>query len=599
MTDLGNIVVLAGSNGSGKSRVFKLLTQHIQSQIREERSEETIAQGEKANISMDVMGKNGQKKLSLAHWKDTEILNYSQYNQPLQRPGKFTPYVLEQTVQRLKSCDFETTAKDALLYLRYLSEISETAFLKENLETKDDHPVPCSEFQKFQKFLLEMSQLTLDRKVNEDKSIQTTLCGEALEHCHLSPGQQYLLRMSVALYCNQVAEKDFILLLDEPETHLHPEAMWKLVSHIQTHFNHGQIWIATHSIALLSQFDPSDIWHITPNKIRRLGSHSDVLIQRLVGEEERRRRFYQFISSPDWFACYEYCIECLMAPKVVETSPKNDPQITMATEGIQSKEGPIILDFGAGRGRFFHGLAMEYSHLLDSIHYLAYNQKPEHNCLFPQEGGDFPCLSCENQDSCESKTCLERIHGYGLPIEKHFFHDLEALQESYGGKIDEIFLLNVLHEIPPQGWSQIFREMAKLLKEDGRVNIIEVREFTYGEKAFQEGTFLVLQEEAVKKLNAFQLEGPKPRTETNPKHKATVNHIIPKRFLEKIDENMVKEMIEALKNQAISELSQLRQPPSTQTGLAPSKEGLRLVFWQQQFVEASFQLLQWPERKQS
>lgn len=594
MTGLGDVVVLAGSNGSGKSRIFKMLTQHIQSLAAEEHQISAV-NGASPTLVLKALGENGEEKIENSNWENVEVFNYSQYNQPLQSPKNFTPHVLEKTVHQLEECDFESTAKNALLYLRYLSEINETAFLKEN------HPQGISPFQTFQNFLKEFSQLDLVRSVNENgTAIQTTLCGQLLDSCQLSPGQQYLLRMCVSLHCNQVSQKDFILLLDEPETHLHPDVLGTLISKVQAHFKNGQLWIATHSVALLSLFDSSDIWHVTPQKVRRLGSQSEELIHRLVGDEDKRRNFYRFISSPDWYACYEYGIECLKTPTSIETTSSNDPQISLAMKEIQKESHPFILDYGAGKGRFFHGLATDYPELLSSIHYLAYNLKTVEKCdaLDTQNRPShfdepLPCKDCMSYASCDNAICLERLQSNSLPPKDHFFHDINQLKQEYTEKISQIFLINVLHEIPPKEWCQIFRTLGSLLKEDGQANIIELNEFTYGEKAYDQGTFLVLQEKALDCIQHLTKNPSKLCSKTHKDNPRVRNYTIPKEILLKMDQNTVKLMLEALKDNAIIQLQQLREKSCDSPREKKSKEGMRLVFWQQQFVEASFQLLQW------
>ena len=204
---------------------------------------------------------------------------------------------------------------------------------------------------------------------------EPSLFGLPLNGMQLSPGQQYLLRMCVALHCNKVIGNS-ILLLDEPETHLHPDALLNLIRELHTRFKLKQIWIATHSVALLSKFNASDIWHMTERTAKRLGSKSGPLMESLLGEESQRAQLQEFIGAPVAFACNEFAYECLWEPPT-EPYKRNDPQVAVTLEAVladSSAQRAVVVDFGVGQGRFLDGVGMDHPERLPQLDYYAYDK---------------------------------------------------------------------------------------------------------------------------------------------------------------------------------------------------------------------------------
>ena len=112
---LGPIVLLAGKNGSGKSRLLKLLVQYQTIQGKSQCGE-TLSDEEKELLScvqIELMTKDGQS-VKVEDYTKINFLNYSQYDVPLQPPDRFPPYVISLAKENLTKCDFEESARDAL-----------------------------------------------------------------------------------------------------------------------------------------------------------------------------------------------------------------------------------------------------------------------------------------------------------------------------------------------------------------------------------------------------------------------------------------------------------------------------------------------------
>jgi ABC-type polar amino acid transport system ATPase subunit len=557
----GNVVVLTGGNGSGKSRLLKMLARYFLSL----KSEAEEGQIDLSDLSVEVRNKNG-KKMEGEEKKDVVVFNYSHYDAPLLSPTKFSPYVISKARENLARCSFEETALNALLFIQDLA--------------KNYSKISKDQFGHFQDFIQDLFGFELTKNANGDPM----LFGLRINDAKLSPGQQYLLRMSVALYCNELEKlekenKEFMLFLDEPETHLHPKVLWKLIEKLTVKFQFGQIWIATHSLALLSTFNLNDIYYMEKGEIKRLASNSAPLIDGLVGDESKRFRMHQFVVSPDAFACHSFAAECLVDPLIVPYK-QGDPQVSMAKE-IVVQEGTTddkltVVDFGAGEGRFIEGLDGldeldepngKYKGILGKLTYYAYDK----NC------------------GC-STTCKSTLEKFGLPRD-NYFNDSKALCEvlSKKGGADVVFMISVLHEIPPIEWPETFKKVCDFLGEKGRLVIIENEELTYGEKPYDNG-FLVPIESSLKKYSH--------RCDRHDKRNNIIRFVINKGSLE-IDSDNVLEMIKNIEKCALDKIKEIKSTQHNDVeGLNGFKHGIRLAFWVHQYANAGLILREMEQKNQ-
>ena len=471
---LGSVVLLAGKNGSGKSRLLKLLTQYQKVQDKNQKGE-YLSDEEKEildYVQPELMGKDGQK-IEIKEYTKINFLNYSQYDVPLQSPDRFPTYVISKAKENLAKCDFEESALDALLYLKYL--IKHYRYDPDSDEEND-----LNALNELLEALLGQQLTSLDG--------EPSMFGLPLNEMQLSPGQQYLLRMCIALHCNKV-KNNSILLLDEPETHLHPDALLNLIYQLQTRFQLDQIWIATHSVALLSRFNTSDIWHMTEQTAKKLGSKSGPLMESLLGELSQRVQLQDFIGAPVSFACNEFAYECLWDPPTVPYK-RGDPQVTTTLKAVlddpstQHEEvlqtgTTVVVDFGVGQGRFLEGVGMDHREQLSRLDYYAYDKFDT------------------DKETCQAIMCK-----YNIDKTRYYnYSDIQALREELKikGGATHVLMINVLHEIPPKEWPETFATIASFLRNDGKLILVETEELRYGEKPYMDG-FLVVQEPAVKLL---------------------------------------------------------------------------------------------------
>lgn len=76
---------------------------------------------------------------------------------------------------------------------------------------------------------------------------------------------------------------------------------------------------------------------------------------------------------------------------------------------------------------------------------------------------------------------------------------LNKLKEAYEVRFDIVLMCNVLHEINPACWLDVFSIIHSILKENATLIIIEDHLIPYGEKAYDNG-FLVFDEDEFKML---------------------------------------------------------------------------------------------------
>jgi SAM-dependent methyltransferase len=416
----------------------------------------------------------------------------------------------------------------------------------------------------------------------KDGSGQVCLYGRKLTDGGLSEGQRVLLLFCLTIYSFEVDLEDLIIILDEPENHLHPSALIEVIDKISQCVTNGQLWIATHSVPLLAHFvDNRDaqMWYIENGKREYLGKKSQQVLQGLLGNEEEHQRMRTFLDLPAEQAFDQFCYECLFEPEVVMTDSK-DPQTNQIHKYIEKcidrKQQVRILDFGAGSGRLIsainsiasnNGKKQEFLQYLD---YIAYDITND----------------AQNEEQQErKKNCCEAISAmYGSSKNRYYNEKAALIAEKGKDSVDIIILCNVFHEINPDDWLTTFSEqeiIVSMLKNDGYLLVVEDQRLAVGEKAHQYG-FLVFDQPQFQTL--FAMNGYKYEVldAQNGRLKA---HLIPPTYLQGITHETRTQAIRSLLQAAKQQIETMRNSKKLDYRL-----GKTYAFWVQQYVNASLAL---------
>ncbi|MBT1697895.1 AAA family ATPase [Fulvivirgaceae bacterium PWU4] len=611
MDKLGKVVLIAGKNGSGKTRILNKIfgafnTKPVKQVI--DNAKTHLEQGmnqladrdraitnfteilskEKDNVRIEAINKAISDEIrsremtlkviaqceTVLGWKQIETSEIGDSYVAV----RFVPKIL-----KLHDCSAlprkEITSYAASINSVGVESLPQGSFAKIQViqdrwfsSTHQNSQVPEKEklkaiedYEKLTKIVGVFLGTSIGRNIDDEP----TLFGLPMGQSNLSDGQRILLQFCLAIYSQETALKDLILILDEPENHLHPSVIIETIERIQQCVFEGQIWIATHSVPLLAHFDPSLIWYVEDGKIEHAGKIPEKVLQSLLGDENEIARLQDFISLPAQFATSRYAFECLLDPGVVMTDGK-DPQSSQVRTDLLNlvSAGKLrVLEFGAGKGRLISNIVdldeANHEKLVEKIDYVAYDKYPT------------------DKEYCEN--ALSKAYGNS---ERRYFNDMGQLLSVYDKEsFDVVVMCNVLHEIDPKDWLKLFRAdgmISNLLSENGVLLLVEDHQIPVGEKAYQKG-FLVLDTPQLKEL--FKITERDIDFSFSQKKEGRLKaHRIPKRLLMQVDEKSRLAAIKSLSNTAREKIIEIREMKKNY------QNGKLHGFWTQQFANAQLNI---------
>ena len=396
MHKLGQVVLLAGKNGSGKTRLLNLISNTIGSkpnknQVDEAKNDIKSYHNEIANHQKNIehyqkaLDSESNPDLIKAH--EQQIENHknriSSYKNEINNRYKIINWDLIETSELtqnytiipfvpksldLKDCNnfrkSEITANAQSIDNVGVNQLASGTFARiqviqdrwfnathqESSLSQEEKEMAISDYDKLKDLIGTFLNTRIERSIDGEP----TLFGFPLGQSNLSDGQKILLQLCLAIHCQQENLEELILFLDEPENHLHSSVIIQTIERIKEKTPSGQIWISTHSIPLLSYFDPSNIWFVEKNKIAYAGSGPEKVLNSLLGGEDGISKLQDFISLPGVFALHRYAFESLFHPEAVVTD-SSDPQTLQIREEVKKhlkdSDKIRILDYGAGKGR--------------------------------------------------------------------------------------------------------------------------------------------------------------------------------------------------------------------------------------------------------
>ena len=297
------------------------------------------------------------------------------------------------------------------------------------------------------------------------------LDGFPIKYENLSDGEKTLVSYILLFYLQEQypysKAKDSIILIDEPETHLQPQAQIKLIKGLmKLTEDYGQLIVATHSIPILSICNSDSIYFLKNSEIFSPGSRiPNEVLEDLIGVEEISTHIRPLLTNASEWAFNTFLLNCFQSPEVIEKSNSRDPQFNQLLNFLVNNETLRILDFGAGKGR-----------LETLIH----------------EGNLTKYIFDAYDPSSENEPFLSNHNGI-----ENYFKSLKDINTSY----DVIIVCNVLHEIEPTKWVKTINGITKLLSKGGFLLVLEDLQLRKGECPHEYGYLVLNQDELVTLLN--------------------------------------------------------------------------------------------------
>lgn len=525
MSGLSGVVVLAGPNGGGKSRFLRMLPNLLIRKLSPEQTEEAIRRREMLELERRAMTQQIQT-LSFepqAHQRALQSLQFQlsthaveleaisrsfQMNDAVTtsdgRAPRFIrfvpngyqlqdPFQLPQSESTNRASRFTTSIENSQGGApAYAASVLRRA-TEEGYQRMRAGETASSVAEADEERLLSILQTLLGDDVRIALRDGQLRIGKYDPYWQtLSAGQQMLFQFGCLLHAQAEQVKNSIVLMDEPENHLHPGVLIQVIDSLTKLLSDGQLWIATHSVPLIAHLmskEPDCLWYVNEGRVKRSGRTPEVVLESLLGGEQGARDLQALTQLPSSYAANRFLAECLVAPGTVGPDVK-DPQTLQIRQALwdqqpanaEKRSKLRVLDFGAGKGRLL-------ATLMDSLQpgqvpwfdYIAFDPSP----------GD-------------KADCVKQIElSYGSSTDR-LFDSLDVLAARLNkGSFDAVVMCNVLHEVDPADWVEMAKSCASLLKDSGSLVLVEDYGIPVGERAHNYG-FLLLDEPELVELFAIQ-----------------------------------------------------------------------------------------------
>ncbi|WP_257459433.1 AAA family ATPase [Archangium lipolyticum] len=491
---LSQLVVLAGPNGAGKTRYLKLLEQEVEryltavkgratlrwvfprlDEVLELETKEQLEDWWRVPENKASADSSHVEKATTTLWRQKQEFNHLRFTQdPSQvvwlryslsspgHPDQMSPGVVDRVVEANKKGGIQTASESMHAYF---DEVARALY-------NADHPslkgTPEVEAQRqdalaFNRLLKSLLGIEIQPGLSSTSRVFAEVRGRRFDPGELSDGEMVLITWAILLHRQHQWLEGSILLIDEPENHLHPDVCIRAIESLRRDVlgEHGQIFLATHSVPLLAHCGLDSIYFVDEGRIEYAGRKLDALIDRLLGGKQGRERLYTFIGETEQRLFYSFAAQCLLPPGVAEAR-EGDPQQKQFLRLMKSRKAAgrslRVLDHGAGKGR----LALE---LAEAFRQSGSTERPIEYFVFNDQH------YCAPEDERACRAALSRLHP-GTET-SHYFERFEAIQVGPSQKMDVVLMCNVLHEIPIQEWRRLFHKLADILSEDGLLLLME------------------------------------------------------------------------------------------------------------------------------
>ncbi len=501
--DLGRIVAIVGKNGSGKSRLLNQIEKYS-----EYISKSQLADKYLGDLPKNIFNENHYLYESKRLKFGADILNkakqaLARYTIRINNPIQNKKYSVGQisNLVNTKKFDKRVTNKLATIhpesifeYFRHLC-MRYNSLIFENIDTfKKIDSVNNQEANHYFK-LKENIEFFLGKELDSrletaNKDNPEAFIGfneRLLTYEMLSPGERILIYYAFILFSyeinNEILINEAIIIIDEPELHLHSSLQQEIIDKLYNLIkDKGQLWIATHSISLLSKLRYDEILLMKNGAITPPSSRTPFKgLEELIGLDESFLSLKDFISSKFNWIYSQFVYQCFLNPEIVANANESDPQALAFLKAISSGSNIKMLDFGAGKGRI--GKFINDSDKLS--------------------------LKIEEYSVLEiERDAIEALEG--LNFVNEIYTDYADIPSN---NFDVILMCNVLHEIHPKYWEEAFSTINKALKENGKLIILEDKFLPKGENAHEFGFLILAEKELEALLQTNKLEFIIPKEE--------------------------------------------------------------------------------------
>lgn len=314
--NLGYIVIIAGANGAGKTRLKEAITQTLQGNPQMSLTIQATREEEKAAFGEDsIVTQQGQNNQTLTQYiqnrrfggraryvgsvvqidsnRNIQTINYQQVNWFGADPDE------QETPYNWGYQDFTNRWQEFMNYIhqkyaardKILADEVKKNPNRRGEEIIQNNPDPLAKYKSIFSKLLPGKELQDINPASPKEFQYKDTTGNILSFNSLSSGEQEVIKVIF-----DVARKDIkhsVIIVDEPELHLHPTLTFKLIETLKAIGDHtNQFIFLTHSADLISTYySTGNVYFIDAvqsgtNQAHKLSdlNHSHKELVQLIGE---------------------------------------------------------------------------------------------------------------------------------------------------------------------------------------------------------------------------------------------------------------------------------------------------------------------------